>query len=169
MKLEWSDLPYRPIRITLMPFSKELALKARDMAGVVAVPEPGLKPIYIDNIGGAGLLVKRDTRYHLTLLARCLSCGRSFVPDLNRPPCCPYCGAVDEWFCADCQQPRSPLVIDGKALCPECKSLGRTRGLKRIQKFELVQNTHYETHYVVDINPHYELRVTDEAIYLRAR
>lgn len=166
-KKEWATLPGKPQKVTLKQFSDSLARNVQMNSRLAAVAGHHV-PIEIDNVGGGGLVAKRDTRYHITPMVTCLVCGHSvpFHPGLAAK--CQKCGAENEWFCTDCQEVKFEAIADGpRFLCPDCKTMGKTRGLKRIQKFKIDQKVAYETHYVVEIRPFLELRVTDESIKIQ--
>ena len=142
-KFLWHDLPDKPVKITLVPFDKTSALKVRAVSKVAALPVANL-PIEMDDLGG-GLVSGIDERFHMQPTVKCLTCGHEFPYTPAGKAECPACHAHDDWFCADCQQNKEPLIINNQCICPSCKSQGRTRGLKRIKKFQIsAQGTRYD-------------------------
>ena len=135
-KFEWRDLPAQPTKITLVPFSKDLAAKVRAASKVAALPIDAL-PVEIEDLGG-GLLAGMDERRYTTPTVTCQTCGHKFPFNPSSKAECPRCHDKDEWFCADCQTKKpDPLVVNNMVLCPDCKAMGKTRGLKRIRKFSI--------------------------------
>jgi uncharacterized protein YlaI len=179
-KVSWLDLPGKPQKIIMRQFTEELAEAVRGTSKLAAVPGNAL-PIFIENVGGAGLLAKRDERYITPMpTVQCIACKDVRPFDPNAKAKCGKCGATDKFFCADCQENKKQvLVVDippktpeelptQQLLCPDCKARGKTRGLKRISTFALISGkVEYETHSVVEIRPFLELRITDEKIVLR--
>lgn len=133
-KFPWHALPDKPSSITLVPFSKDLALKVRAVSKVAALSIEAM-PVEVQDLGG-GIVAGMDERRHTTPTVKCLSCGHTFPFDPSSKAECPACHDKDEWFCADCQQKKPvPLVLNNMVLCPDCKAAGKTRGLKRLKKF----------------------------------
>jgi predicted RNA-binding Zn-ribbon protein involved in translation (DUF1610 family) len=163
-KLEWKDLPDKPVQVDLVPFSPELAAKVQ-LTGIFAVPM-NAKPIQA--IGG-GLLPVRDTYYVMKRLAVCAVCNDHFEWESPEPPVCPSCGAKDEWLCHKCDGKEA----DKMGHCPTCKAGGHTVGPKKIQKIGWTQATLYETHYIMRFQcsapTEIEIRETDEAIQIHGR
>ena len=135
-KFLWHNLPEAPVAITLVPFTRDLAIKVRSASQIAALPIEAL-PVTIYDLGG-GLLAGIDERRHVIPSVKCLSCGHTwpFVP--NSKAECPACHAHDDWFCPECQTNRDPWVFQNMILCETCKARGMTRGLKRIMKFEII-------------------------------
>jgi len=164
-KFAWNKLPDKPVAITLLPFSKNLALKVRAVAKVAALPIAAL-PVVVEDLGD-GLLCGIDERFHTTPTVKCLSCGHTFPFNPSAKAECPACHDKDEWFCADCQANREPLVMEKLVLCPTCKANGKTRGLKRIMKFQIsASSMQYDFQHWVRTGG-MEFRVTRDRIIVR--
>lgn len=168
-KLEWENLPGKPVKVALVPFTKQLALKVRSAAQIPAL-DIEAKPVELEDFG-EGVMAGQDRRMHLTLLVQCITCGHTWPFNAASKAQCPKCGVKDEFFCTDCQANREPFVVKvpptenaparTMLLCPVCKSQGRTRGLKRIMKFKIAGSKLYVTHYWIR-SPPVEVRITDE-------
>lgn len=132
-KFLWHNLPDKPVAIRLAPFTKDHALKVRTVAKAAALPigHPGIEVLDC----GGGLIAGIDERFLTQPTVKCLSCGHQFPFNPQMKAECPVCHDHDDFFCADCQANKTPLIEDNKALCPDCKLQGKTRGLKRIMKF----------------------------------
>lgn len=163
-KFLWHNLPAKPTKIVLKPFDEALALKVRSASKVAAMPTAN-PPIDVDDLGD-GLTAGMDERFHLIPSVKCLTCGALFPLIRNAKAECPVCHAHDDWFCADCQENKEPLVIDRKVLCPTCNAKGLTRGLKRIKKFQLFKGVRYDFQRWVRTG-NIEVRVTRDRIRVR--
>jgi hypothetical protein len=93
---------------------------------------------------GGGIVTGIDERTYLIPIVKCDSCGHQFYFDPELKAECPACHIQDEWFCAECQEIKGPLVKGDQRLCPTCKAQGRTRGLKRIMKFKVFQGKRFD-------------------------
>lgn len=143
-KLNWNKLPDKPVAITLMPFSKDLALNVRNISKVAALAIAN-KPIVVKDFGEGGLLCGMDERRHTTPSVKCNTCGHLFPFDPHGKAECPACHAKDDYFCPQCQENKPPIAHQGGgAICPDCLARGRTQGLKRIMKFSIASPTQYD-------------------------
>lgn len=129
----WHNLPDKPVAISLVPFEKDHALKVRTVSKTAALPinHPGIEVLDC----GDGIVSGIDEQFHTQPTVKCLSCGHTFPFSPQMKAECPACHDHDDWFCADCQAKKEPLVVGNQVLCPDCKLQGKTRGLKRIMKF----------------------------------
>jgi hypothetical protein len=157
-KVEWKHLPTMPSKVDLVPFNKALALKVRSVSHIPAL-DSELLPVELENLG-RGIMAGQDQRRYSSLqTAECQVCKHRWTLTEASKAVCPNCHVRDEWFCALCQTKKEPLWIDKKALCPDCKSRGKTFGLKRLMNFKLFGSSfHYLTHYWIR-SPPVELRV----------
>jgi hypothetical protein len=159
-KTQWRDLPDKPVQIELRPFTPELAALVQKTTKIAAIePEDPSLPICMDDLGD-GLLCGQDQRFHITQMAKCTVCGHTWPFTSGMRAECPICHVRDDWFCADCQSTKTPLVSDGKLLCPTCFLSGFTRGLKRIMKFMLFTTKQFVTEYWIR-SKGVEVRITD--------
>ena len=165
-KMEWKNLPDKPTKIVLVPFSKDLALKVRSASRYAAL-ETDAKPVELEDFG-AGIMAGEDQRRYITPLITCTVCGHTWPFNPSAKAECPACHIKDEWFCTTCQAMREPLVVNNKYLCPSCKSQGLTRGLKRIMKFRITQSTLFDTQYWIRAPP-VEVRIMGGKTLIHAR